>query len=97
MAASIQKATTGLMVVAAVAILVIGLASESVVECSPRTEVFTNSFLVRFRRDMTRKEASSVANVHGFVNLGPVSTHHKQVRAVRTVRSAMAVKACDCK
>jgi len=45
---------------------------------SPRNEVFTNSFLVRFRRDMTRKEASDVANVHGFVSLGPLLNSNQE-------------------
>lgn len=38
-----------------------------------RSEVFTNSFLVRLRRPAERLLADSVANRNGFVNLGPVS------------------------
>ena len=36
-------------------------------------ELFTNSFLVRLRRDVDPAEAHSVAERNGFVNLGPVS------------------------
>lgn len=79
----------------AVAVVVIGLVSESAVECSPHNEVFTNSFLVRFRRDMTRKEASSVANVHGFVNLGPVvgsaREYHFMHRSIPHARARRSV------
>lgn len=66
-----QRTSAEWSVLSAIVIVAVALCT---VECIPRTEVFTNSFLVRFRRDMTRKEASGVANVHGFVNLGPVST-----------------------
>lgn len=37
-------------------------------------EVFTNSFHVRFRRDVNHHTAHLIANKHGFVNLGPVCT-----------------------
>lgn len=36
-------------------------------------EVFTNSFHVRFVRDVSHQTAHQIANQHGFVNLGPVS------------------------
>ena len=57
----------------ACALVVLVAAWQIEVEGFPKNEVFTNSFLVRFRRDMTLKEASGVANVHGFINLGKVS------------------------
>lgn len=37
-------------------------------------EVFTNSFHVRFRRDVNHHTAHLIANKHGFINLGPVCT-----------------------
>lgn len=36
-------------------------------------DVFTSSFLVRFRRSVDNDVAHSVANKYGFDNLGPVS------------------------
>lgn len=36
-------------------------------------DVFSNSFLVRFRRDVHPEEAHRVAARNGFVNMGPVS------------------------
>lgn len=35
-------------------------------------DLFSNSFLVRFRRDVDAQEAHDVATRHGFVNMGPV-------------------------
>lgn len=40
---------------------------------APRADLFTNSFLVRFRRNVDQKLAGQVAERNGFVNLGPVS------------------------
>lgn len=37
------------------------------------TELFTNSFLVKFRRDVDNRLAHNVADRNGFVNMGPVS------------------------
>lgn len=36
-------------------------------------DLFSNSFLVRFTRDLEPEEAHEVAKRHGFVNMGPVS------------------------
>lgn len=36
--------------------------------------VFTSSFLVRFRRSVDNLEAHKIAEEHGFENVGPVST-----------------------
>lgn len=36
-------------------------------------ELFTNSFLVKFRQGVDNNLAHNVANRNGFVNLGPVS------------------------
>lgn len=36
-------------------------------------DVFSNSFLVRFRRNVEQHEAHKIADKHGFVNMGPVS------------------------
>lgn len=41
---------------------------------APRADLFTNSFLVRFRRNVDQKLAGHVAERNGFVNLGPVSS-----------------------
>lgn len=38
-------------------------------------EVFTNSFLVRFKKSLGHEEAHEVALRHGFENLGPVRGH----------------------
>ncbi|OTF69600.1 amontillado-like protein [Euroglyphus maynei] len=34
-------------------------------------EVFTNSFHIRFRRDVDHQNAHQIAKRHGFINLGP--------------------------
>ncbi|KAG5871542.1 hypothetical protein JTB14_035512 [Gonioctena quinquepunctata] len=39
---------------------------------SASVDVFSNSFLVRFRRAVGRDEAHDVARRHGFVNMGPL-------------------------
>lgn len=43
-------------------------------------EVFTNSFLVRFKRSVRHDEATELAARHGFESLGPVSRDHVYVR-----------------
>lgn len=40
---------------------------------SPRSDIFTSSFLVRFRRNVDNYEAHQLATRNGFENLGPVS------------------------
>lgn len=42
--------------------------------CGKCDGVFTNSFLVRFRRNVDNDEAHQIAAKHGFINIGPVST-----------------------
>lgn len=58
-------------------------------------DVFSNSFLVRFRRNVEQHEAHKIADKHGFVNLGPVSSilsfvyvgkHHVYQTAVFVIR-----------
>lgn len=60
----VPKRTTVLLVI--VAIIYVSDVSSS-------SDVFSNSFLVRFRRDVEQHEAHEIANKHGFVNVGPVS------------------------
>lgn len=40
---------------------------------SSRSDIFTSSFLVRFRRNVESYEAHQLAARNGFENLGPVS------------------------
>lgn len=47
--------------------------SPSVTFANARGDLFTNSFLVKFRREVDNQVAHSVADRNGFVNLGPVS------------------------
>lgn len=58
-------------------------------------EVFTNSFHVRFVRDVDHQEAHKVAKRHGFVNLGPVlgsaSEYHFQHRALPHARTRRSI------
>lgn len=42
---------------------------------SGKNDVFTSSFLVRFRRSVDNDEAHAIAGQHDFENLGPVSTN----------------------
>lgn len=51
------------------------LAVSVLIAVAASSEVFTNSFLVRFKRSVPRAEAHQVALRHGFDNLGPVSDH----------------------
>lgn len=44
-----------------------------VCDVSSTNDIFSNSFLVRFRRNVEQQEAHKIANKHGFVNMGPVS------------------------
>lgn len=37
------------------------------------TDLFSNSFLVRFKKDVDKDEAHRIAQSHGFVSMGPVS------------------------
>ncbi|KOB77623.1 Uncharacterized protein OBRU01_03773 [Operophtera brumata] len=48
------------------------LAVSVLVAVAASREVFTNSFLVRFKRAVPHVEAHQVARSHGFDNLGPV-------------------------
>ncbi|XP_023311033.1 neuroendocrine convertase 2-like, partial [Anoplophora glabripennis] len=45
-------------------------------------DLFSNSFLVRFRRDVEQQEAHTVAKRNGFVNLGPVLGSKKEYHFV---------------
>ena len=45
------------------------------VRSTPRNDVFTSSFLVRFHRNIDDLEAHTVAARNGFENLGAVSTN----------------------
>lgn len=45
------------------------------------TELFTNSFLVKFRRDVDNRLAHNVADRNGFVNMGPVGDRMLVVKA----------------
>lgn len=46
-----------------------------------RNDVFTSSFLVRFRRSVDNELASAVATRYGFDNIGPVSTQKRKANA----------------
>ncbi|KAJ6638561.1 Neuroendocrine convertase 2, partial [Pseudolycoriella hygida] len=62
---------------------------------SPRSGVFTSSFLVRFRRNVDNNEAHQLAQRNGFENLGPLPGSsgtefhfkHRSLPAVRSRRS----------
>jgi hypothetical protein len=47
---------------------------------SSGADLFSNSFLVKFRRDVNQEEAHEVASRHGFVNMGQVSAVRTAVR-----------------
>lgn len=47
----------------------------TVVTSSNSGDVFTSSFLVRFRRNIDNKLAHDIASRNGFVNLGEVSVY----------------------
>lgn len=49
------------------------LAATVLIAAAASREVFTNSFLVRFKRSVQHEEAHELALRHGFDNLGPVS------------------------
>lgn len=49
------------------------LAAIVLVSAAASREVFTNSFLVRFKRSVGHDEVHQLAQRHGFDNLGPVS------------------------
>lgn len=51
------------------------LAVTALVAAAASREVFTNSFLVRFKRSVQQEEAHDVALRHGFDSLGPVSAN----------------------
>lgn len=56
--------------------LFMGLIYGTAFVCStPRNDVFTSSFLVRFHRSVDNLEAHSVATRNGFENLGAVSIY----------------------
>lgn len=63
------KITPSGRTVAILAIAAIVLASN----VSSTSDIFSNSFLVRFRRNVERHEAHQIAHKHGFVSMGPVS------------------------
>lgn len=48
------------------------LAAFVLIAATASKEVFTNSFLVRFKRSVQHEEAHHVARAHGFESLGPV-------------------------
>ncbi|XP_066245943.1 neuroendocrine convertase 2 isoform X1 [Euwallacea similis] len=58
-------------------------------------DLFSNSFLVRFKRDLEPEEAHQVAKRHGFVNMGPVlqsrSEYHFVNHALRPARSKRSI------
>lgn len=51
------------------------LAATWLIAAATSREVFTNSFLVRFKRSLDHEEAQDVAARHGFDSLGRVSGH----------------------
>lgn len=57
------------------------LASYSLFLYTLAAEVFSNSFLVKFRRGVELDEADDVARRNGFVNVGPVSMNRCFVEA----------------
>lgn len=56
------------------------LAATLLIAAAASREVFTNTFLVRFKRSVARDEAHSLALRHGFDSLGPVSSDHVIIR-----------------
>ncbi|XP_050295160.1 neuroendocrine convertase 2 [Anthonomus grandis grandis] len=58
-------------------------------------DLFSNSFLVRFKRDLEPEEAHHVAKRHGFVNMGPVlrskTEYHFVNHALPPVRSRRSI------
>lgn len=56
-----------------IAVLLAIAATVFVSDVLSSSDVFSNSFLVRFRRNVEQQEAHEIASMHGFVNLGPVS------------------------
>ena len=55
-------------------LIVISLTSSSAT--SPSGELFTSSFLVKFKRSIDNQLAHDIANRNGFHNIGPVSYEH---------------------
>ncbi|XP_063918835.1 neuroendocrine convertase 2 isoform X1 [Zophobas morio] len=49
---------------------------------SAGADLFSNSFLVKFRRDVDPEEAHEVASRHGFVNMGPLLGSKKEYHFV---------------
>lgn len=62
------------------------LAVSMLIAVAASSEVFTNSFLVRFKRGVPHAEAHQVAQRHGFDNLGPVSGHVMHVNIADAIR-----------
>ena len=60
-----------ILVPALAAAIIAVLFAEQVVAAAP--QVFTNSFLVEFDRDVEHAEADKIARDYGFRNAGPVS------------------------
>lgn len=56
------------------------LAATLLIAAAASREVFTNTFLVRFKRSVQHDEAHQLALRHGFDSLGPVSGDHVIIR-----------------
>lgn len=56
------------------------LAATLLIATGASREVFTNTFLVRFKRSVQHDEAHQLALRHGFDSLGPVSVDHVIIR-----------------
>ena len=56
------------------------LAATLLIAAAASREVFTNTFLVRFKRSVQHDEAHQLALRHGFDSLGPVSVDHVIIR-----------------
>ncbi|KAI4468759.1 hypothetical protein MML48_2g00000411 [Holotrichia oblita] len=61
------------------------LASYSLFLYTLAAEVFSNSFLVKFRRGVELEEADDVARRNGFVNVGPVNTLRVWIKVFSTL------------
>lgn len=71
--------TLPLLLVGLCAILLVPATSATSSSSVQTPEVFTNTFHVRFTRDVSHHTAHQIAKRHGFVNLGPVSEQQNQV------------------
>ncbi|KAH9497819.1 Neuroendocrine convertase 2 [Dermatophagoides farinae] len=60
-----------------------------------QNEVFTNSFQIRFRRNIDQQLAHQIAKKHGFINLGPIlgsqREYHFQHRALPHARNKRSI------